>query len=149
MLAAVSHELLERALGVAVLAYDDELPWLRPAFGIDNDDRAFGERRRAARVPSEQVPEALRKSKIIDSMRVGETILERELELPFAPYPGLILWIGKVGEPLQDEAEVEQVFYNDATKTFLCKVKPRILAGLAFEQLAENYIEAGWHLQRQ
>jgi len=99
--------------------------------------------------PREQVPPTLRKSKIIKTMKVGQTVLERKIELPFAPYPGLMLWLGEPGQALQDEAEVQKVFYNEATKSFLCHVKPRLLPGVAFEQVAEDYINAGWHLQRQ
>lgn len=101
------------------------------------------------RFPTDEVPAPMRSSKLVKPMKVDQTVLERDLKLPFAPYPGLVLWLGERGETLQDEAEVETVFYNQSTGGFVCKVKPRILSGVGFEKVAENYIDAGWRLKKQ
>jgi hypothetical protein len=98
--------------------------------------------------PADQIPETFRRSKVIETMGVEHTVLERHLQLPFPPYPGLTLWLGDATDPHQDETQIASVSYYEAAKTFVCRVHPRGVPSATFEQLAENYINCGWKLRR-
>src|SRR5687768_5354455 len=92
--------------------------------------------------PAEQVPDRYRARNLSDA-RATHTIFEREIQLPFVPYPDLIVWVGK-GNLADDEVRIAQVIYDMVAKRFLCEVNARITKGATFEQVAMEYLQSGW-----
>jgi len=94
--------------------------------------------------PPEQVPDRYRVSKLLSEAKATHTTFDREIQLPFAPCQGLIVWVGEPGNLSDDEAVINQVIYNVGAKRFLCEVQPRITKGATFEQVVKEYLQSGW-----
>src|SRR5688572_27543931 len=94
--------------------------------------------------PPEQVPDRYSEHPISSYVKAHETVFEWIIELPFAPYPGLVLWLGDVSTAVHDEAVIEKVFYDIAKKGFVCEVRTAATSSASFEDVVKAYIRAGW-----